>query len=82
MRPSFQTFEINICTQWRTQKRLIGGPKVTSHWYATHQYYGECRRQDHCRVVRGHAPEKNCKITLKIRVSCILEASFSMLLRD
>ena len=66
MRASFQTKLISAPSGVR--KSFHGGPKVSSHCDATNQYYGECPRQDLCRVVRGHAPEKICKITLKIRV--------------
>ena len=44
----------------------------------TNQLYGECRRHDHSKVVRGHAPEKFCKITvhLKIRIFVHSESNF------
>ena len=33
-------------------KSIHKGPKVSSQCDATNQYYGECRRLDHCKVVR------------------------------
>ena len=36
----------------------MGGLRFFLHCDATNQYYGECRRQDNCRVVRGHGPGK------------------------
>ena len=74
MRASFQT-EL-ISAPRGVNKKFPRGLEVSSHCDGTNQYCRECRRQDHCRVVRGHAPEKNCKITLKIRVFVHSESKF------
>ena len=42
-----------------------GGAKVLSQSCAVTNQLGECRRHEHYRVVRGHAPKKFCKITPK-----------------
>ena len=48
------------------RRKFSRGAKVLSQSRdVTKELYGECRRHDHSRVVRGHAPEKFCKITPK-----------------
>ena len=42
-----------------------GEGKVSSQSCDVTNQLGECRRHDHYRVVRGHAPKKFCKITPK-----------------
>ena len=51
--------------QWRTQKVSEGAKVLSQSCDVTNQLYGECRRHNHSGVVRGHAPEKFCKITPK-----------------
>ena len=51
--------------QWRTQKVSEGKAKVLSRSCDVTNQLGECRRHDHYRVVREHAPKKFCKITPK-----------------
>ena len=46
----------------RVSAPLHGGPKLSLHCDATNQYYEECRRQDHFRVVQGMLRKKICKI--------------------
>ena len=42
-----------------------GGGKVLSQSCDVTNQFGECRRNDHYKVVRGHAAKKFCKITPK-----------------
>ena len=51
------------------RKKFSRGAKVSSRSFdVTNQLYRECQRNGHSRVVRGHAPEKFCKITPKKRI--------------
>ena len=57
-------FVVHICNG--VCRKFRRGAKVSSQLCdVTNQLYGECRRHEHSRVVRGRAPRKFCEIASK-----------------
>ena len=50
------------------RRKFPRGAKVLSQSCDVKNQLGECRRHDHYRVVRGHAPKNFAKLHLKIRI--------------